>query len=323
MHRSLNCLPVIGIFALCSSPLFGQKIEFEKQVWPILEAKCVDCHKEPYEENGRLKKPKGGLRLDGAWAIMTGGEGGAPVKARDSKNSDLVMRVNLPEDDDDFMPPTGKADPLTAQEKEILAKWIDQGADFGGWAGNLKGKPKEISNAGTKIPKSEIQDLYKSLSQGLSPLKEDAWKEVAAAGGRVMPLSKSSPLLSVDFRLTARDATDDKIKTVGAIRDHIAHLDLSKTQVTDALLAEIAKMERLVRLDLHRTTVSDAQLAKLQGLKNLRYLNLYGTQVTDAGLRHVGKIKSLKSVYLWNSQATQAGAKSLSKALPGAKISIR
>ena len=41
-------------------------VDFEKEVWPILESRCVECHKAPYELNGLLKKPKAGLRLDGA-----------------------------------------------------------------------------------------------------------------------------------------------------------------------------------------------------------------------------------------------------------------
>ena len=192
------------------------------------------------------------------------------------------------------MPPSGKADPLTDKEKELLAKWIDQGAEFGGWAGNLKGKPKELSNAGGKIPVSEIQELYKKLSEGLKPLKEDSWKEVTAAGGRVQPLAKTSPLLSVDYRLTAEEATDEKIEPVSKIGEHVAHLDLSKTKVTDAVLDKVSKMDKLVRLDLHKTSISDAQLAKLKGLKNLRYLNLYGTQVSDKGLKNLEGIKSLR-----------------------------
>ncbi|MDF1814920.1 MAG: hypothetical protein P1V20_22140 [Verrucomicrobiales bacterium] len=312
---------VAAVFSLSQSAQ-AQKVDFEKQVWPIIEAKCVECHREPYEENGRLKKPKGGLRLDGAWAIMMGGEGGATVDPGKSDHSELFARVTLPEDDDDFMPPTGKADPLTDKEKELLAKWIDEGADFGGWAGNLKGKPAEVSNAGGKIPVSEIQELYKKLSEGVSPLKEDAWKDITASGGRVMPLSNSSPLLSVDYRLTAEDATDDKFAAIKAISDHVAHLDLSRTQVTDATMSDVSKMDRLVRLDLHQTAISDEGLSHLKGLKNLRYINLYGTQVSDAGLNQLKSMKSLRAVYLWNSNATPKGAKALRAALPDAKINI-
>lgn len=309
---------------LFSSTAFSQqKVGFEKEIWPILQKKCVECHKAPFEKDGKNVKPKAGLRLDGAWAIMLGGEGGSPVKPKDSAHSDLFMRVNLPEDDDDFMPPSGKADPLTSEEKVLLAKWIDEGADFGGWTGNLKGKPTELSNDGVKIPVSEIQEIYKKLSEGLTPLKEAAWKDVTASGGRVMPLSATSPLLAVDYRLTSDDATDEKFKTVVAIGNQIAHLDLSKTKISDAIFPEISKMERLVRLDLHKTGITDAAVTQLKGLKNLRYLNLYETQVSDVGLKDLESLKSLRAIYLWNSKATSEGVKQLEKALPGARVNFK
>ena len=203
-------IPFLSLLTAGLGVSHGQdkKIDFEKQIWPILERSCVKCHKAPFEENGRTIKPKAGLRMDGAWAITMGSENGAVLTPGNAEDSELWWRTDLEEDDDDYMPPTGKADPLTAEEKALFAKWIDQGADFGGWAGNLEGKPKEISNAGEDVPVSEIQELYQALGEGIAAPKEADWKGVADAGGRVMPLSKESPLLSVDFRL-AREAADD------------------------------------------------------------------------------------------------------------------
>ena len=138
-----------------------------------------------------------------------------------------------------------------------------------------------------------------------------------------MPLSDSSPLVSVDFRLTGEDATDEKVGSIAKIGDNIAHLDLSKTAITDASLAQVAELKRLVRLDLHQTKVGDASLSQLKGLSNLRYLNLYGTEVSDAGLKQLQGLKNLKNVYLWNSKATEKGAKALEKALPGAQVNFK
>ncbi|NNE93687.1 MAG: hypothetical protein HKN23_18715 [Verrucomicrobiales bacterium] len=312
------------VLALFSAPVFGQqKVNFEKEILPILKKSCMDCHKAPYEEDGRLKKPKAGLRLDGAWAITMGSENGAVVDPGKADESELFIRVTLDPDDDDFMPPSGKADPLTEKEVAVFKKWIDEGADFGGWAGNLEGKPKEVTNTGKEIPVSEIQEIYTKLGDGLKPMEEKAWEPVTAAGGRVMPLSDSSPLLEVDFRLTAEDANDEKVGSISTVASNVAHLDLSRSQITDAALDQIAELDKLVKLKLDQTGVTDAGLAKLKGLKNLRYLNLYGTKVTDKGLDHLKDMKSLRSVYLWNSGATEAGAKKLQKALPDAKVNIK
>lgn len=314
----------LTLFVTTTSSVFAQqKVNFEKDIWPFFQKKCVECHRAPYEKDGKTKKPKAELRLDGAWAIVLGSENGAVLVPGKADESELHIRVTLPDDDDDFMPPNGKADPFTEDELALFKRWIAEGADFGGWIGSLKGKPKELSNTGAKIPKSAIQEAYERLSKDLKPLAESDWKEVTAAGGRVMPLANGNPLLSVDFRLIGEEATDEKIATLTAISSNVAHLNLSKTSVTDAALDEIGKMKKLVRLDLHQTKITDAGLARLKGLTELRYLNLYGTQISDTGLKQLAALKSLNAVYLWQSKATPKGAKQLQKSLPNAKINIK
>ncbi len=314
----------LTLFVTTASSVFAQqKVNFEKDIWPFFEKKCVECHRAPYEKDGKTKKPKADLRFDGAWAIVLGSENGAVLVPGKADESEIHIRVTLPDDDDDFMPPNGKADPFTKDELALFKRWIDEGTDFGGWIGSLEGKPVDLSNSGSKIPKSATQEAYGRLSKDLTPLAEEDWKDIAAAGGRVMPLANGNPLLSVDFRLIGEEATDEEIATVTAISSNVAHLNISKTSVTDAALDEIGKMKKLVRLDLHQTAITDKGLAKLKGLTELRYLNLYGTQISDAGLKHLAALKNLNAVYLWQSKATPKGAKKLQKSLPNAKINIK
>lgn len=298
-------------------------VSFEKEILPFFEKKCLQCHKAPFEEKGKTVKPKAGLRLDAAWAIMTGSEDGAVLVAGKSGESAIFERVTLPPDDDDFMPPKDKADPLTPEEVALLKTWIDEGANFGEWQGNLAGKPANVTNTGKDLPVSGIQTVYRRLSEGLAPAEDKVWESVTASGGRVMRLAQTSPLVAVDFRLAAADAKDDQILSAKVVADRIAQLDLSRTAATDSALALVAATPRLVRLDLSNTGVGDAGIANLAGLKELRYLNLHNTAVTDAGLETLSGLKSLEAVYLWRSKATEAGVKTLRKALPGAKINFK
>ena len=51
--------------------LFGS--EFTKTVLPILQKKCISCHREPYKTKyGRIKKPKGKLILNTPNGIKKG-----------------------------------------------------------------------------------------------------------------------------------------------------------------------------------------------------------------------------------------------------------
>lgn len=319
-------VPITAALLSLPAALRAAPVKFESEVLPFLEKKCVECHRAPYEDkNGKLVKPKAGLRMDGAWAFTAGSENGEILKPSDSAKSDLYARVTLPPDDDDFMPPQGKADPLTPAELDLFKRWIDEGADFGGWVGNLDGKaektkPEAAPAASPAMIVSETQKVYTRLAEGLTLPDQKTVESVTAAGGRALPLAQTSPLLSVDFRLAGADAKDEAILSVGSVAAYIAHLDLSRSSATDAALGILAETPRLVRLDLGNTAIGDEGLKNLKGLKELRYLNLHGTAVTDAGLNHLKSLTSLDSVYLWQSKITEAGAKELRKALPNARI---
>ncbi|TDU73098.1 cytochrome c [Prosthecobacter fusiformis] len=112
-------------------------VDFEKQILPILKEKCFKCHVKEHEEDGKLKKPKGGLRLDGAAVIMKGGKEypDENVVAGKPDASWLLKTMALPESDEYAMPPEGKGDRVTAEEQALVKKWIEAGASFGAWKG--------------------------------------------------------------------------------------------------------------------------------------------------------------------------------------------
>lgn len=93
-------------------------VDYFKQVKPILEARCYDCHAGT--------KVKGGLRLDDHAAALEGGKsdghGFAPGKPAES----AVLARILSKDDDLRMPPKG--DPLTNEQAELLTTWVREGA---------------------------------------------------------------------------------------------------------------------------------------------------------------------------------------------------
>ena len=163
MKRSLSFL-ALGFLAVATSSIAepqeeaaptedaADKIDFVTQVYPILEAKCVKCHEQPYEKKprtegtkGRITKPKSKYRMDAKKFIIAGGsitadvaagevEGLAALVPGDASKSSMYTYTTLPEDDDLHMPTKG--DDLTPEEQEILKKWINEGADFGEWIGN-------------------------------------------------------------------------------------------------------------------------------------------------------------------------------------------
>ncbi len=96
------------------------KIDYFKEVRPILEAKCYSCH-----QGG---KAKGGLRLDIHEDALKGGKSDGPaVTPGDVEGSSLVYRVT-PDAGEDIMPPKGEK--LSEKEIAVLTQWIEEGAPW-------------------------------------------------------------------------------------------------------------------------------------------------------------------------------------------------
>lgn len=97
-----------------AKPIYGHIIQ------PIFDAKCTECHYE-----GKIK---GDLRMDSYEWLARGGENGPSFEPGDAEASELVFRVTIDEDDDEFMPPKGKTEPMTEGEIALLEWWINKGA---------------------------------------------------------------------------------------------------------------------------------------------------------------------------------------------------
>jgi hypothetical protein len=108
------------------------RVDFAKDVWPILEARCVQCH--------NAEKRKAGLSLaDGESALAGGNSGKALVPGKGSASR--LIHLVAGTDPDAKMPPEGPA--LTAAQVNTLRAWIDQGAKWDKVvvAGSAKSKP--------------------------------------------------------------------------------------------------------------------------------------------------------------------------------------
>lgn len=110
--------PSLLVATLCGAfSLQAQAVDFAKQVFPILNSKCSECHSE------KKGKTKGDFAIDRKEDIQSN------VKAGSPDASSLVITVTLPKDDEDVMPPKGK-NMLTPAEVKVLKDWIQEGASF-------------------------------------------------------------------------------------------------------------------------------------------------------------------------------------------------
>ena len=96
----------------------------------------------------------------------------------------------------------------------------------------------------------------------------------------------------------------------------VTELSLGNTQITDAGLKELAKLQNLTNTNLGYTQITDAGLKDIAKMQNLTDLSLSGTKITDACLRDIAKLQKLTYLSLRDTKITNENAAELRKALP-------
>ena len=107
--------------ALALPAAAADKVDFNTQVKPILEAACTHCH--------GAEKDKGDFRLHTKEDAAKGNENGPGLTAGDIKKSAIYTTLILPHDDDMVMPPE-KEGLLDKTQIEVIKNWIEQGAEW-------------------------------------------------------------------------------------------------------------------------------------------------------------------------------------------------
>ncbi len=121
---ALTVFAALAATAFAAEPPLPAKIEFNRDLRPILSDTCFHCHGP--DKNAR----KAGLRLDIREEALRPAESGEiPIVPGQPEKSEVARRV-LTTDKDELMPPVKAHKPLTARQKEIFRQWIAQGAVY-------------------------------------------------------------------------------------------------------------------------------------------------------------------------------------------------
>ncbi|MFO0907461.1 MAG: DUF1549 domain-containing protein [Isosphaeraceae bacterium] len=135
-----------GGAAWADGPPPGPKVDYNRDVRPILSKNCFACHGQDPE------KRAAGLRLDSRdEAVKELKSGAIAVVAGSVDESELIARVT--EADESLrMPPRKSGDRLTAAEVDVLRRWVAQGATY-----------------------AEHWAFVKPIDRPLPPVKAKAW----------------------------------------------------------------------------------------------------------------------------------------------------
>ncbi len=147
----MRSVPYVILLSLISPVLCAagaplpEKPQYNRDVRPILADACFRCH--GFDKNKR----EGDRRLDTREGALAENEGKKAIVPGKSDESEMVKRF-LTSDKDDIMPPPEESRQLTSREKDILKRWIEQGAEYQDhWAYIPPGK--------TAVPRGEANPI--------------------------------------------------------------------------------------------------------------------------------------------------------------------
>lgn len=122
--RHLGSAMLVVILATRSSAADSPAPDFNREVRPILAARCFKCH------GPDAASREAQLRLDVREAALSKTESGTrAIVPGDVKASELVRRIDS-HDPDERMPPPRANQSLTDDQKEVLRRWVASGANY-------------------------------------------------------------------------------------------------------------------------------------------------------------------------------------------------
>jgi len=267
-----------------ANTFYGVRVE------PIFTERCISCHGPD--------KQKGNLRLDSYGALMKGGKNGAAIKTGNIQGSDLMRRVTLPPDNDDFMPKEGKR-PLTADQVKLIGLWITAGASDMLPPNAIKDAPSGAAPLVAEVTFPEID------STAVTKQRADVAPSLAELEKRFPNIlqyeSRGSANLVLNASILGPKFGDGDLAALSPLTGHITMADFSRTAITDHSASVITTMKQLRVLRLSNTRITDATVQGLGGLDQLESLNLFGTSITPSVLSSVAKFPKLAHFYIGQS----------------------
>jgi len=153
------------VFAPVPYASAAEKVDFSRDIQPILSAKCYECH-GPDESTRKAK-----LRFDDRGNATADRDGTTAIVPGHPDKSELIARITIT-DEDDRMPPHQKGERLSPREIKLLRDWIAEGAEYAEhWAFIPPKRPavprvKNVKWANNAVDRFVLQKLEK---EGLPP----------------------------------------------------------------------------------------------------------------------------------------------------------
>lgn len=186
--HSLLCAVLTAAFAFPSVIAAEEEpVDFNDQIRPLLSDRCFTCH--GFDANAR----EADLRLDTPEGALEKREDANPAIVPGNLKTSLVWQRIIATDPDDVMPPADSIRQLSKEDKALIRRWIEEGANYEPhWTFVPVEKPEVEQDAGhpvdqlvsrrlkkedlTLSPEADKHTLARRLSfdlRGLPPTPEE------------------------------------------------------------------------------------------------------------------------------------------------------
>lgn len=165
----------------------AQAVDYASEVQPILADHCIACHGP---DSGGRRPKQNPLRLDIASSALADRDGYAAIVAGDPGASEIMSLVR--EEDSARMPPKKSGRALTAEEIDVLERWIAEGARFQDhWSYQVPLRPPVPTVEQSQWPRNDLDAFV------LASLESNDMSPSAAADARTLVRRLSFDLLGL------------------------------------------------------------------------------------------------------------------------------
>lgn len=235
--------PLLLGMVLGATPLAAAPVDFAREILPLLSDNCFHCHGP--SETGR----KAGLRLDLREGALRVKDGKASIVPGKPDESELVKRLYT-SDPEDLMPPPESHRSLTPAQKDLLKRWVAEGAVWGKhWAFEpVKAAPAPaVSAAGWARNDLDRFIQARLESEGMKPSEEAALptlaRRVALDLVGLPPAESELERLASEPMAVAYETYVDRLLASPAFGERMASewLDLSRYADTYGFQADVER----------------------------------------------------------------------------------
>jgi len=273
---------------------------------------CVACHKP--------ERIRGGLLMHTLDAILEGGESGPAIVYGDLEASELFVRITLPKDDDEHMPPDGRKG-FSDTQIEWFRWWISSGIPGDTPATEVTDAPDDILAAireaidAAGAPEEEATETVATAPAWTLEIVNTV--NAALPAGRLVPVSRNADDGLLLTTAGAGESFDDAaLDALAPIAPFIVEADLSRTGVTDGGMATVATWQNLRRLRLDHTAIGDSGVRALDAMVELASLNLFNTKITNASVDPLLAMPALEALFVGETALDDAALARLADLLP-------